>query len=103
MRGIKAMSLKTKIAKRLILNYITPDWLHNKKKSNSNTLLWAVAGVGAFFAVRSITRELTAYDLRDKTVLITGGSRGLGLVMARELLRQGAKVVVCARDREELA
>jgi NAD(P)-dependent dehydrogenase (short-subunit alcohol dehydrogenase family) len=43
-----------------------------------------------------------AFDLRDKVVLITGGSRGLGLVLARELLRQGAYVAICARDEEEL-
>jgi NAD(P)-dependent dehydrogenase (short-subunit alcohol dehydrogenase family) len=43
------------------------------------------------------------YDLRGKTVLVTGGSRGLGLVLARELTRRGARVAICARDREELA
>jgi NAD(P)-dependent dehydrogenase (short-subunit alcohol dehydrogenase family) len=36
-------------------------------------------------------------------VLITGGSRGLGLVLAREYLRAGARVAICARDEEELA
>lgn len=29
------------------------------------------------------------YDLRGKTILITGGSRGLGLVMARQLVAAG--------------
>jgi len=47
-------------------------------------------------------RRWRAYDLRDKVVLITGGSRGLGLVMARELLREGARVAICARDELEL-
>jgi short-subunit dehydrogenase len=42
-------------------------------------------------------------DLRGKVVLITGGSRGLGLVMARQLVVQGARVAVCARDPDELA
>ena len=42
------------------------------------------------------------YDLRGKTVLITGGSRGLGLVLGREFVRQGARVAICARDAEEL-
>jgi NAD(P)-dependent dehydrogenase (short-subunit alcohol dehydrogenase family) len=35
-------------------------------------------------------------------VLITGGSRGLGLVLARQLAREGAHVAICARDPEEL-
>lgn len=37
-----------------------------------------------------------------RTVLVTGGSRGLGLVLARQLAEQGARVAICARDREEL-
>jgi NAD(P)-dependent dehydrogenase (short-subunit alcohol dehydrogenase family) len=42
------------------------------------------------------------YDLRGKTVLITGGSRGLGLVLGREFVSRGANVAICARDTEEL-
>jgi len=34
--------------------------------------------------------------------LITGGSRGLGLVMAREFAREGARLALCARDVDEL-
>jgi NAD(P)-dependent dehydrogenase (short-subunit alcohol dehydrogenase family) len=37
-----------------------------------------------------------------KTVLITGGSRGLGLILARQFGREGARVVICARDEQEL-
>src|SRR5437773_4657083 len=39
---------------------------------------------------------------RDKSVLITGGSRGLGLVLAREFAKRGARVAVCARSAAEL-
>jgi NAD(P)-dependent dehydrogenase (short-subunit alcohol dehydrogenase family) len=46
-------------------------------------------------------RERT-YDLHGKTILITGGSRGLGLVMARQLIDAGARVTICARDEAEL-
>lgn len=34
--------------------------------------------------------------------LITGGSRGLGLALARECVRRGASVTICARDPGEL-
>jgi NADP-dependent 3-hydroxy acid dehydrogenase YdfG len=65
-------------------------------------LLWGAAGLGAFFAVRAVVRRQRAYDLRDKTVLLTGGSRGLGLVLARRLVREGARLAICARDAAEL-
>jgi NAD(P)-dependent dehydrogenase (short-subunit alcohol dehydrogenase family) len=42
------------------------------------------------------------YLLRDKVVLITGGSRGLGLSLARELASAGARIVIAARDAAEL-
>lgn len=41
-------------------------------------------------------------DFADKIVAITGGSRGLGLALAREFSRRGARVAVCARDSQEL-
>ncbi|WP_425309163.1 SDR family oxidoreductase [Ammonicoccus fulvus] len=38
----------------------------------------------------------------NQSVLIAGGSRGLGLLMAREFLGLGYAVHICARDAEEL-
>lgn len=71
-------------------------------EKNQNGLLLAAAGVGAFVAGRAVLRRWREYDLRGKTVLITGGSRGLGLVMAREFAREGARVAICARNNAEL-
>jgi len=68
-----------------------------------NRNYWKVAaGVGIWMAARAIIRKRRSYDLRGKNVLITGGSRGLGLVMACQLAQQGARLAICSRDAEEL-
>jgi len=46
------------------------------------------------------TQEL--FDLKGKTALVTGGSRGLGLQMALALGELGAKVVVSSRKQADL-
>jgi 2-deoxy-D-gluconate 3-dehydrogenase len=43
-----------------------------------------------------------SYGLQDKVVVVTGGSRGIGLDLARALLVQQAKVVICGRKQEGL-
>jgi NAD(P)-dependent dehydrogenase (short-subunit alcohol dehydrogenase family) len=43
------------------------------------------------------------FDLTGKIALITGGSRGLGLQMARALGGMGAKIAITARKADELA
>jgi NAD(P)-dependent dehydrogenase (short-subunit alcohol dehydrogenase family) len=68
------------------------------KRMLRNTAL----GIGAGLIARGFVRKLCEYDLQGKVVLITGGSRGLGLVLAREFARQGSRLVICARDQEEL-
>jgi len=63
-----------------------------------NTLL---AG-GALLMAREIRRRVAADDLRGQTAMVTGGSRGLGLLIGRELMRAGCDVAICARDADEL-
>jgi NAD(P)-dependent dehydrogenase (short-subunit alcohol dehydrogenase family) len=41
-------------------------------------------------------------SLKDKTIVVTGGSRGLGLGLVEALVEQGAKVTVVARNRTAL-
>ena len=40
--------------------------------------------------------------LKDKKILITGGSKGIGKGLAKIFLNNGAQVVICARNEEEL-
>ncbi|WP_306568772.1 SDR family oxidoreductase [Flavobacterium lindanitolerans] len=40
--------------------------------------------------------------LQNNTILITGGSSGLGLEMAKQFIRLGNKVIVCSRTSEKL-
>ena len=40
--------------------------------------------------------------LAGRTALITGASQGLGLEIARSYLREGARIVICARSEETL-
>ncbi|MEX2571792.1 MAG: SDR family NAD(P)-dependent oxidoreductase [Gemmatimonadota bacterium] len=55
----------------------------------------------AYMGLRAFRR--TGESLEEKVVLITGGTRGLGLLLAHEFGRRGARVVICARDESELA
>ena len=41
-------------------------------------------------------------DFSDKKVLITGGSRGIGLACAQAFMQHGAKVAICATKRTRL-
>src|SRR5688572_24264417 len=60
-----------------------------------------VAGLG-LAAGWALLRRLTRYDFRGKSVLIAGGSRGLGFLVAQDVAREGAKLTIFARDEEEV-
>lgn len=60
------------------------------------------AGAAAWFAGARGMRNRHAISFDGRVVVITGGSRGLGLVMARRLAEEGAKLCLLARDPDEL-
>ncbi len=65
----------------------------------NRALCMGALGVAGYFAYRALKPR---YNFRDKHVLITGGSRGLGLVLARQLGARGARLTICSRDANEL-
>lgn len=64
--------------------------------------LFALGLVGGAVALRSTLRRRRAIDFVGRTVLITGGSRGLGLSLARKLAERGANLAICGRDAAAL-
>jgi NAD(P)-dependent dehydrogenase (short-subunit alcohol dehydrogenase family) len=72
-----------------------------KRSSPAGSVLLGALGVGVGVALLRYAMR-TEYSFRGRVVLITGGARGLGLVMARKLAGEGAKLVLCSRDSDEL-
>lgn len=62
----------------------------------------AGALVGAGVVALAVARRLQRYDLAGRRVLLSGGSRGLGFELARQLLAQGARVAILGRDAASL-
>ena len=67
-----------------------------------STFLLAGAALAAGFAARNRVRRSRRFSFADRTVLIAGGSRGMGLVLARQLVDAGARVAICARTAEDV-
>ena len=68
--------------------------------TRAHALPLTAAGAALYLGWRLLGRRRD--DLAGKVVLVTGGSRGLGLLLAREFARHGCKLIICARNEEEL-
>ena len=73
----------------------------NGKSTIGEIAKWAAIGAGTFLIANTIYKALNHYDLKGKVVLVTGGSRGLGLVLARQLAAKGARLAICATRSEK--
>ena len=63
--------------------------------------MMGAAGIAAVVAANAWRRR-SDFEFAGKSVVITGGSRGLGLIIARELANRGARLTLIARDIDEL-
>jgi NAD(P)-dependent dehydrogenase (short-subunit alcohol dehydrogenase family) len=64
--------------------------------------LFLALGISSGIAAAAFLRRRAKLDLAGKVVFITGGSRGLGLLLAKAFAKGGSRVAICARDSEEL-
>src|SRR4051812_38145356 len=69
-------------------------------KRTSVGLITAAGAAVGIAALRAALR--TNYSFREKSVVITGGSRGLGLELARIFAREGARITLIARTVETI-
>jgi NAD(P)-dependent dehydrogenase (short-subunit alcohol dehydrogenase family) len=65
-------------------------------------LALAAAVAGSAWAAREWLWRQRDEGLAGQVALVTGGSRGLGWLIARELAREGCRVAICARNPQEL-
>ncbi|GAB3758852.1 SDR family NAD(P)-dependent oxidoreductase [Spirosoma pomorum] len=70
--------------------------------NQTKAILWGLAGIGAWALTKAVLAQRRKLDFRGKVVIVTGGSRGLGLAIARQLAKEGANLALCARDAAEL-
>jgi NAD(P)-dependent dehydrogenase (short-subunit alcohol dehydrogenase family) len=58
--------------------------------------------IGSAIAARYFWSRVRRYEVRGKSVVISGGTRGLGYLFAREFARRGARVFVFSRSNDEI-
>lgn len=77
-----------------------PRTVHRHRSAALGTAGLALGVLAGVLTARRARRR--QFDLRGAVALVSGGSRGLGLELARELGRRGARVAICARDHDTL-
>lgn len=75
--------------------------MSNSKLVNKITS-YSVLAIGTYLVGKSIMRTFNKFPLSNKVVLITGGARGLGIILARQMAEEEAKIVICGRTEESL-
>jgi NAD(P)-dependent dehydrogenase (short-subunit alcohol dehydrogenase family) len=68
---------------------------------HSTLFALAAGGAGLILGARAL-RASRSISFDGRVVVVSGGSRGLGLLIARRLAREGARLALLARDADEL-
>jgi NAD(P)-dependent dehydrogenase (short-subunit alcohol dehydrogenase family) len=76
--------------------------MYRRHSQSHAGLITAGAFLGLAYGLRTAVRLRRHITFAGKTVLIIGGSRGLGLVLARKFAEERANVAICARDEKDL-
>lgn len=72
------------------------------RRDPHNWLLLGGFALGSLWAAHQLRRSRRWFEFAGKSVVVTGGSRGLGLVLARQLVAAGARVTICARTEDDV-
>jgi len=73
-----------------------------RRRQSHTALIATASALGLVYGAQTAVRLRRHISFAGKTVLITGGSRGLGLVLARQFAKEKANVAICARSDQEL-
>jgi NAD(P)-dependent dehydrogenase (short-subunit alcohol dehydrogenase family) len=76
--------------------------MYPRRECRPASWLYPALAVAGGVALLKFALQKPRYSFADKVVIITGGARGLGLVMARRLAREGATLIICSRNSEQL-
>ena len=76
--------------------------MRNPRDTMQKRVVGLSVSIASVLALREIVARSREADLSGQVALITGGSRGLGLAIARELAGQECRLAICARDAAEL-
>ena len=71
-------------------------------KVRDRVLIGLAGGAALAWGAKAWLRSRRRIELKGRVVIVTGGSTGLGLMIARQAAEQGAKVVLAARGEADL-
>jgi NAD(P)-dependent dehydrogenase (short-subunit alcohol dehydrogenase family) len=78
-------------------------YISNRTAQTMNHLMKAAAVGLVTWGLYKLSDQILRPKFENRIVVITGGSRGLGLALARRFAREGARLALIARTEDDLA